>query len=72
MRHVEVNGTRMSAIGLGTWQFGSREWGYGDDYAREEAVRILDRALELQQAQVTQQELIASVTLIKSLGGGWR
>ena len=47
MRHVEVNGTRMSAIGLGTWQFGSREWGYGDDYAREEAVRILDRALEL-------------------------
>ena len=47
MRSVEVNGTRLSAIGLGTWQFGSREWGYGDDYAREEAVRILERALEL-------------------------
>ena len=47
MRHVEVNGARVSAIGLGTWQFGSREWGYGDDYARQEAVRILERALEL-------------------------
>jgi aryl-alcohol dehydrogenase-like predicted oxidoreductase len=47
MRHVEVNGASVSAIGLGTWQFGSREWGYGDDYAREEAVRILERALDL-------------------------
>jgi aryl-alcohol dehydrogenase-like predicted oxidoreductase len=47
MRHVEVNGARVSAIGLGTWQFGSREWGYGTDYARGEAVRILERALDL-------------------------
>ena len=47
MRYVEVNGVRLSAIGLGTWQFGSREWGYGSDYATEEAGRIVDRALEL-------------------------
>jgi aryl-alcohol dehydrogenase-like predicted oxidoreductase len=47
MRFVTVNGVRLSAIGLGTWQFGSREWGYGSDYASEEAVRILERALEL-------------------------
>src|SRR5437660_11360891 len=47
MRHVEVNAARLSAIGLGTWQFGSREWGYGDDYARGEAARILERALDL-------------------------
>src|SRR4026208_1154595 len=47
MRYVEVNGVRLSAIGLGTWQFGSREWGYGSDYAAEEAGRIVDRALEL-------------------------
>ncbi len=26
-------GKPVSRIGLGTWQFGSREWGYGDDYA---------------------------------------
>jgi aryl-alcohol dehydrogenase-like predicted oxidoreductase len=37
----------MSAIGLGTWQFGSREWGYGRDYADTEAVAITHRALDL-------------------------
>jgi aryl-alcohol dehydrogenase-like predicted oxidoreductase len=47
VRYVEVNGVRLSAIGLGTWQFGSREWGYGQEYAAEEAARIVDRALEL-------------------------
>jgi aryl-alcohol dehydrogenase-like predicted oxidoreductase len=47
MRYVEVNGVRLSSIGLGTWQFGSREWGYGSEYAAEEAGRIVDRALEL-------------------------
>lgn len=36
-----------SAIGLGTWQFGSSEWGYGADYADGEAHRIVARALEL-------------------------
>ena len=24
---------KISSIGLGTWQFGSREWGYGEGYA---------------------------------------
>jgi aryl-alcohol dehydrogenase-like predicted oxidoreductase len=38
---------RISKIGLGTWQFGSREWGYGDRYASGEAERIVQRALEL-------------------------
>jgi aryl-alcohol dehydrogenase-like predicted oxidoreductase len=47
MRYVEVAGVRVSVIGLGTWQFGSREWGYGGDYARGEAVKIAHRALEL-------------------------
>jgi aryl-alcohol dehydrogenase-like predicted oxidoreductase len=47
MRRVDVGGARVSVIGLGTWQFGSREWGYGDDYAESEAVRITERALEL-------------------------
>ena len=31
--------TRISRIGLGTWQFGSREWGYGESYAGQEAAR---------------------------------
>ena len=47
MKYVEVGGVRMSAIGLGTWQFGSREWGYGNDYADTEAVAITQRALDL-------------------------
>ena len=37
----------VSRIGLGTWQFGSREWGYGDSYASGAARDIVQRALEL-------------------------
>ena len=47
MRYVEVNGVRLSTIGLGCWQFGSREWGYGKDYVENEAGGIVRRALEL-------------------------
>jgi len=47
MKYVEVGGARMSAVGLGTWQFGSTEWGYGSEYARGEAVKIVHRAIEL-------------------------
>jgi len=34
-------------VGLGTWQFGSREWGYGEGYAAGAAAEIVARALEL-------------------------
>ena len=35
MKSLEVDGVgRVSRIGLGTWQFGSREWGYGDRLRR--------------------------------------
>lgn len=47
MRNVEVAGVRLSAIGLGTWQFGSAEWGYGADYAAVESARLVERALDL-------------------------
>ncbi len=48
MRYVNVDTDRkISRIGLGTWQFGSREWGYGEPYARQEAYAIVRRALEL-------------------------
>jgi aryl-alcohol dehydrogenase-like predicted oxidoreductase len=47
MRYLEVGGVRVSAIGVGAWQFGSREWGYGEEYARGEAGRIVQRALDL-------------------------
>jgi len=48
MKYLDVAGVgRVSRIGLGTWQFGSREWGYGDDYASTGARDIVQRALEL-------------------------
>lgn len=47
MKYVEVGGVRMSAIGLGTWQFGSMEWGYGKQYASADSIVIVQRALEL-------------------------
>ena len=48
MRYLDV-GTipKISAIGLGTWQFGSRDWGYGAPYAEHEARDIVRRAIEL-------------------------
>lgn len=49
MRYTEletVSGKKISRIGLGTWQFGSREWGYGPEYeARSHG--IVRRALDV-------------------------
>ncbi len=47
MKFVETSGVKVSSIGLGTWQFGSREWGYGQEYAEKTAVELVHRALEL-------------------------
>src|SRR6516164_2244129 len=47
MRYLTVEPARISRIGLGTWQFGSRDWGYGPSYAGQEAHAIVRRALEL-------------------------
>ena len=47
MRYVEALNARLSVIGLGTWQFGSREWGYGSDYAEKTALELVQRASEL-------------------------
>jgi aryl-alcohol dehydrogenase-like predicted oxidoreductase len=48
MRYLDVDTpTKISKIGLGTWQFGSKEWGYGDGYAGSVARDIVRRAVEL-------------------------
>ena len=48
MRYLTTDTTkRISKIGLGTWQFGAKEWGYGEPYAAQEAHAIVRRALEL-------------------------
>jgi aryl-alcohol dehydrogenase-like predicted oxidoreductase len=49
MRYLDIdtNTVRISKIGLGTWQFGTKEWGYGEDYAKQRAREIVNRALDL-------------------------
>jgi aryl-alcohol dehydrogenase-like predicted oxidoreductase len=48
MRYLTIGtDARISRIGLGTWQFGSRDWGYGEAYAGQQARDIVRRALEL-------------------------
>lgn len=48
MRYLDIGTTpKISKIGLGAWQFGAKEWGYGEDYARQQAGDIVRRAVEL-------------------------
>ncbi|MFW9903922.1 MAG: aldo/keto reductase [Candidatus Thorarchaeota archaeon] len=41
------SGVKASQIGLGTWQFGTKGWGYGTDFNRADAISIVHKALEL-------------------------
>lgn len=47
MKYVEAAGLRLSVIGLGCWQFGSRDWGYGKGYGETTAVELVHRSLDL-------------------------
>jgi aryl-alcohol dehydrogenase-like predicted oxidoreductase len=48
MKYLDVDEIgKVSRIGLGTWQFGSREWGYGNRYAAGGAHDIVQRARAL-------------------------
>ncbi|MGD0703439.1 MAG: aldo/keto reductase [Trebonia sp.] len=48
MRYLDIDTpTRISKIGLGTWQFGAKEWGYGESYAGSVARDVVHRAVEL-------------------------
>jgi aryl-alcohol dehydrogenase-like predicted oxidoreductase len=48
MQYLDADtGRKISKVGLGTWQFGASEWGYGETYAEREARAIVHRALEL-------------------------
>jgi aryl-alcohol dehydrogenase-like predicted oxidoreductase len=48
VRYLEVSTTKkISKIGLGTWQFGSPEWRYGEQYDGALSHAIVRRALEL-------------------------
>jgi len=45
-KELGKSGIKISAIGLGTWQWGSREWGWGRDYGRAEVLAAFQKALE--------------------------
>lgn len=47
MKYLDVSGVHVSAIGVGCWQFGSKDWGYGDQYAHKTALEIVHAALDL-------------------------
>ncbi|MGB7981078.1 MAG: aldo/keto reductase [Candidatus Nanopelagicales bacterium] len=49
MKYLEgvASAKEISRIGLGTWQFGSREWGYGSTYDDTAAHEIVARAVDL-------------------------
>jgi aryl-alcohol dehydrogenase-like predicted oxidoreductase len=48
VRYLNVGtAKRISKIGLGTWQFGSPEWAYGEQYSERTARAIVRRAVEL-------------------------
>lgn len=42
-----TSGERVSAVGLGTWQWGSSGWGWNRDYSRDDVLAAFDRALAL-------------------------
>jgi aryl-alcohol dehydrogenase-like predicted oxidoreductase len=47
VRYVEACGLRVSVIGLGAWQFGSPEWGWGSQFGPAEALAVVERARAL-------------------------
>lgn len=46
-RELGRSGIRVSAVGIGTWQWGSRIWGYSKTYGDRELRKAFGRALEL-------------------------
>jgi aryl-alcohol dehydrogenase-like predicted oxidoreductase len=46
-KELGKSGIKVSAIGLGTWQWGAREWGWGRQYGRAEVLAAFQKALEL-------------------------
>lgn len=47
MRYLELDGRHLSVVGLGCWQFGEQQWGYGTEYSQADALAVIERALEL-------------------------
>jgi len=71
VRYLAVDTVKkISKIGLGTWQFGSTEWGYGKQYDEQLAHAIVRRALELGVTLFDTAEIYSSGRGERILGGG--
>jgi myo-inositol catabolism protein IolS len=46
-RELGRSGIKISAIGLGTWQWGSREWGWNRSYGKHDVLDAYQKAMEL-------------------------
>ena len=47
MKYLELGSKQVSAIDLGTWQFGEPAWDWGKEFDNREIERTLDRDLDL-------------------------
>ena len=49
MKYTNVGNstTSISQIGLGTWQFGTKGWGYETDFTKKNAIDIVHKSIEL-------------------------
>jgi aryl-alcohol dehydrogenase-like predicted oxidoreductase len=69
MRYLDIDATKkISKIGLGTWQFGSREWDYGESYLDREVRAIVRRAVEYGVTLFDTAEIYASGRSERALG----
>jgi myo-inositol catabolism protein IolS len=46
-RELGKSGIQVSAVGLGTWQWGSTEWGWGRLYGKQDVLDAFQKAIEL-------------------------
>jgi myo-inositol catabolism protein IolS len=46
-RELGKSGIKISAVGLGTWQWGSREWGWNRLYRKSDVLAAFQKALEV-------------------------
>ncbi len=46
-KELGKSGIKISAIGLGTWQWGSREWGWNRSYGKKEVLEAFQKAIEV-------------------------
>lgn len=69
MRFIALDTPKpLSKIGLGTWQFGSREWGYGREF-EQQAAQIVRRAADIDLADDEYAALVEAAKRFRPVTG---